>query len=151
MESPEVFAKQYLENILSFFGLNIEVGITSVQVDIIELSIPSSDLNGFLIGQRGDTLRALQSLVAGALKNKGYAVFRVSLDVADYKKQRASRIQEQAAVWVEQVKESGEPLQLKPMNASDRRTVHQFAADSGVVSESAGEGHDRHIILKPKD
>jgi predicted RNA-binding protein Jag len=35
------------------------------------------------------------------------------------------------------------------MNAADRRTVHKVAAERGIVSESAGEGRDRHIVLKP--
>ncbi len=148
MEASTAYAKKYLEDILSFFGLNTDVEVLSQDSEVIELAIPSSHLNGFLIGQRGDTLRALQSLVSGALKNQGHEVYRVSVDVADYKKQRAARVEEKAEAWVAQVKESGEPLHLRPMNAADRRTVHQFAAESGLTSESVGEGRDRHIVLK---
>jgi predicted RNA-binding protein Jag len=35
------------------------------------------------------------------------------------------------------------------MNAADRRTVHKLAQEWGLVSESDGEGPDRHIVLKP--
>jgi spoIIIJ-associated protein len=147
MELSAAYAKKYLEDILSFFGLNTDVTVTAND-EIIELSIPSSNMNGFLIGQRGDTLRALQALVSGALKNQNYEVSRVSVDVADYKKQRAHRVQEQAAEWIAAVKESGEDMHLKPMNAADRRAVHQLASDEGLLTESVGEGFERHIVLK---
>jgi len=151
MEESIQFAKKYLEDILSFFGLNTDVYATTSDDEVIELNIPSTHLNGFLIGQRGDTMRALQFLVASALKNQGYTVTRVSVDVADYKKQRADRISQKAEEWVKQVKESGEPMHLKPMNAADRRTVHKLAAEHGLVSSSEGEGRDRHIVLRPAE
>jgi spoIIIJ-associated protein len=148
MEESIQFAKKYLEDILSFFGLNTDVYATTSDDEVIELNIPSTHLNGFLIGQHGDTMRALQFLVSSALKNQNYEVARVSVDVAEYKKQRADRIAEQAEAWVSQVKESGEPMHLKPMNAADRRTVHKLAAEHGITSDSEGEGRDRHIVLK---
>lgn len=148
-EESVQFAKKYLEDVLSFFGLNTEVSASCSDEQVIELSIPSTHLNGFLIGQRGETMRALQFLVGSALKNKDFSVARVSVDVADYKKQRAERMSEKAEAWIAEVKEKAEAMTLPPMNAVDRRTVHQLASERGIVSESAGEGQDRHIILKP--
>lgn len=149
MEESIQYAKQYLENILSFFGLNVEVYATSSDNEVIELHVPSSHLNGFLIGQHGDTMRALQFIVMNALKNNDYAISRVNVDVADYKKNRAERVAKEAEAWVAQVKSSGEPMALKPMNAADRRTVHQVAGDAGLVTESVGEARERHIVIKP--
>ncbi len=106
-------------------------------------------MNGFLIGQHGDNMRSLQYLTSTALKNNGYEHSRVNVDVADYKKQRADRLREKAADWMKQVADSGEPMALEPMNAADRRVVHQLAAEHGVLSESAGDGRERHIVLKP--
>lgn len=148
MEESILYAKKYLEDLLSFFGLNTEVHATT-EDDVIELQVPSTHLNGFLIGQRGDNMRSMQFLVSSALKNQGYQHTRVNVDIAEYKKQRAQRITVQAEEWVKKVKDSGEPMELKPMNAADRRTVHKLAADWGVKSLSEGEGHDRRIVLKP--
>jgi predicted RNA-binding protein Jag len=53
MELSIQFAKKYLEDLLSFFGLNTEVHVTSEE-DVIELSVPSTHMNGFLIGQHAD-------------------------------------------------------------------------------------------------
>lgn len=152
MEAAILFAKKYLEDLLSFFGLNTDVYATSSdEGDVIELNVPSTHLNGFLIGQRGDTMRALQFLTSSALKNSGHEITRVNVDVADYKKQRADRLAERALAWVKSVKDSGQPLDLEPMNAADRRTIHKLAAEHGLVSESVGDARDRHIVLKPSD
>lgn len=150
MEESITFAKKYLEDMLSFFGLNTDVRATNSEDEVIELNIPSTHLNGFLIGQRGETMHALQFLVSSALKSGEYEVTRVNVDVADYKHQRADRLATKALEWIKQVKESGEPLDLKPMNAADRRTIHKLAGDHNLVTESVGEGRDRHIVLKPE-
>jgi spoIIIJ-associated protein len=149
MEESLQYAKKYLEDLLSFFGLNTDVYATSEDGEVIELNIPSTQLNGFLIGQRGETIRSVQFLVSSALKNQGYEVTRVNVDVADYKKQRAERLAKTAEEWIAAVKETGEPYEVRPMNAADRRVVHKVAAEAGLVSESVGEARDRHIVLKP--
>lgn len=149
IEAAIQYAKKYLEDILSFFGLNTDVYATTEDNEVIELSVPSTHLNGFLIGQRGDTMRALQFVVSNALKNQGFEATRVNVDVADYKKARAERLAKQAETWVKAVQESGEPLHLKPMNAADRRIVHKVASDEGLATESEGEGRERHVVLKP--
>lgn len=148
IESAIVYAKKYIEDLLSFFGLNTDVYSTSEDGEVIELNIPSTHMNGFFIGQHGDTMRSLQFIVSNALKNQGYAFSRVNVDVADYKKQRADRLAETAEEWIKKVKDSGESYECKPMNAADRRTVHRVASDAGLISESVGEGRDRHIVLK---
>ncbi len=148
MEEAILYAKKYLEDLLSFFGLNTDVYATS-EDDVIELEVPSTRLNGFLIGQKGENMRAMQFLVSSALKNQGFEYTRVNVDVAEYKKQRARRLAKTAETWVKKVKETGEPMELKPMNAADRRTVHKVAAEWGIVSESIGEGKDRRVVLKP--
>jgi spoIIIJ-associated protein len=151
MEDSLQYAKKYLEDLLSFFGLNTQVYATSDDGEVIELNIPTSQLNGFLIGQRGETVRAIQFLVSSALKNQNFAITRVNVDVADYKKQRAERLAEAAAEWIATVKETGNSFDVRPMNAADRRVVHQVAAEAGLASESVGEDRDRHIILKPAE
>jgi len=149
MEESIRYAKKYLEDLLSFFGLNTEVYATNSDDEVIELHVPSTHLNGFLIGQRGDTMRSMQFMVSNALKNNGYEITRVNVDIADYKKQRADRLTERAQEWIEDVKKSSKPMELQPMNSADRRIVHKVASEAGLSTESVGEGRDRHIVLKP--
>ncbi len=148
MEESIQYAKKYLEDLLSFFGLNTEVS-ASHDEEVIQLNVPSTALNGFLIGQHGDTMRSLQYVVSTALKNQGHEYWRVNVDVAGYKQQRADRLAEKAEVWIDKVKQSNEPMELQPMNAADRRIIHKLADESGVTTESIGEGRDRRVVLKP--
>ena len=149
MDEAVIYAKKYLEDLLSFFGLNTDVHATNDE-DMIELSVPSTHLNGFLIGQHGDTMRSLQYVVSNALKNQGHAYTRVNVDVADYKKQRSHQLAEKATEWIDQVKTTGVELALAPMNAADRRTVHKVADEAGLSTQSRGEGRDRHVVLQPQ-
>ena len=147
MEESITFAKKYLEDILSFFGLNIDVYATHDE-DVIELSVPSTRMNGFLIGLRGDTMRSLQFMVSAALKNNELEFTRVNVDVADYKKNRQDRLAQKVEEWIKQVVDNKEGKALRPMNAADRRIVHKVAGeDSRVTTESEGEGRDRHVVI----
>lgn len=146
-EESIAYAKKYLEDILSFFGLNTDVR-AGADDDVIEMSVPSTHLNAFLIGQHGDTLRHLQHLVAMALHCQNAELVRVNIDIADYKRQRNDRLVDQAEQWVKQVRDSGEAMHLRPMSAAERRVVHQAVGDYGdVETHSEGEGRDRHIVL----
>jgi spoIIIJ-associated protein len=149
IEEAILYAKKYLEDLLSFFGLNTDIYATTEDKEVIELNVPSTHLNGFLIGQRGDTMRALQYMISTALKNQNFVHTRVNVDVADYKKHRADRLASQAEEWFKEVRDSGKTKDLEPMNAADRRVVHKAASDFGLETESVGEGRERHIVLKP--
>ncbi|PID32334.1 single-stranded DNA-binding protein [Candidatus Saccharibacteria bacterium] len=144
-----LYAKKFLEDLLSFFGLNCDVYATTEDNEVIELHVPSTHMNGFLIGQHGDTMRSLQFMVASALKNNDYALNRVNVDVADYKKTRADKLAKQAENWIKKVRQTNEPYHLKPMNAADRRIVHKVAGEAGLETYSEGEGRDRHVVLVP--
>ena len=144
-ESVE-FARTYVADLLSFFGVNVAVD-ASVQDDIIELSVPSTDINSLLIGRGADTLRSLQFLVSTVLRNKDASLTRVNLDIADYKKQRSDRLAEQARLWIEEVHKTGN-THVERLNAADRRIVHQVASEfSDIQTHSEGEGLERSIVI----
>lgn len=151
MEESITYAKKYLEDLLSFFGLNIEV-LATREEDVIELSVPSTHMNGFLIGQRGDTLRAIQYLVASALRSQEMELHRVNVDIADYKKHHNEQLAEKVTGWAKRTRDKGEDMVLDPMNPSDRRIVHKAVSElSGLETESAGEGRDRHVVILIKE
>ena len=151
IEEAILYAKKYLEDLLSFFGLNTDIHATTEDKEVIELDVPSTHLNGFLIGSRGDNMRSLQHLISSALKNQNFAHTRVNVDIAGYKKQRADRLAKEAEAWFREVQKSGQPKELAPMSAADRRIVHKTAADYGLVTESVGFGRERHVVLKPEE
>ena len=140
------FATKYLEDLLSFFGINVAV-YSTIEEDVIQLSVPSTSLNSLLIGKSADNLRALQYIVSMSLVARGAEVTRVNVDVADYKRQRADRISDKAENWIKKVRETGEPMTIE-LNAADRRVVHKVAQDySDIETHSEGEGRDRHLII----
>jgi spoIIIJ-associated protein len=140
------FAKKYLEDLLSFFSLNLEVDARAEE-DVIELHIPSSDLNSMLIGRNAETLRSLQYIVSTTLRNNGAALTRVNLDIADYKKQRAEKVAEQAREWIESVRKTGDSY-VANLNAADRRIVHHVADEyEDIRTFSEGEGRERRIVI----
>ena len=144
-ESVE-FAKKYLSDQLSFFGVNVEVE-ASVSEDVIELSVPSTEINSILIGKNAETLRSLQFLLSTALRSKEATTFRVNIDIADYKKQRAEKVAKQAKEWIEGVLQTGDSY-VAQLNAADRRIVHHVASDyPNIRTFSEGEGRDRKIII----
>ena len=143
------FATKYLEDLLSFFGINVAVSST-IDDEVIQLSVPSTSMNSLLIGRNADNLRALQYLTSMALVNKEAEITRVNVDVADYKRQRADRIADKAELWIKKVRETGEPMTVN-LNAADRRVVHKLAEDySDITTHSEGEGRERKLIIEKK-
>ncbi len=141
------FATKYLEDLLSFFGVNVAITST-IDDEVIQLSIPSTSLNSLLIGREANNLRALQHIVSMALVSHEAELTRVNVDVADYKRQRAERIAEQAEEWIREVRQTGHSRRLN-LNAADRRVVHKVAQDySDVSTHSEGEGRDRELIIE---
>lgn len=142
------FAKKYTEDLLSFFGLNVEVYATAEE-DVIELSVPSSYLSNLLIGRDGKTLRSMQTLVSSTLLHQGAELTRVNLDISNYKKSRYERLETEAEQWAKEVMASGEPKVLEPMNPAERRVIHKVLQDYTQLStDSEGVGRDRHIVIK---
>ena len=140
------FAARYLEDLLSFFGINVAITST-IDDEVIQLSVPSTSLNSLLIGRNADNLRALQHVVSMALVSKGAEVTRVNVDVASYKQHRAERIAEKAEGWIRKVRETGQSMTLD-LNAADRRIVHKVAQDySDIETHSEGEGRERKLII----
>ena len=144
-------AQKYLEDLLSFFGINVSVrveeGIDSEENGVISLSVPSTHLNGFLIGLNGETLRAVQHLVNSFISNKSEGVFKINVDIAGYKKQRSEKVEQMVKQRVDEFKLNNKPIHLEPMNAYERRVAHQVISDAGLASESEGFGRDRHIVI----
>lgn len=141
------FATKYLEDLLSFFGINVAVYSTLEDNEVIQLSVPSTALNSLLIGKNATNLRAFQHIVSASLYAKSAALSRVNIDIADYKQQHAEQITQRAEQWIKQVRTTGQPLVLD-LNPADRRTVHKFAEDySDITTHSEGEGHERKLII----
>ncbi len=145
-EEATKYAQKYVEDLLTFFGVNVLVA-AECEDDVIEISIPSTSINSLLIGRGAETLRSLQYLVSTVLRNHEAEVSRVNIDIADYKKQRAEKLAKEAREWIEEVRRTGSS-HVAHLNAADRRIVHQVATEySDIRTFSEGEGRDRVITI----
>lgn len=143
------FTKKYLEDFLTFFDLNISVDVV-YEGDILKVTIPSNERNSLLIGRGAETLRSLQNLLSAVLKNNNAETVRVTVDIADYKKQHAEKIAEKARRWIEYVQRTGH-AKIVDLNAADRWVVHHVASDySDIETHSEGEGRERHLVISKK-
>jgi spoIIIJ-associated protein len=76
---------------------------------------------------------------------------RLMLDVAGHRDKRRKVLQELAATAIAEVKETGEPVRLAPMNPFERKIVHDVVAEAGLVSESEGEEPQRRVVVLAQD
>ena len=143
------FVKKYLEDIIAFFDLNLDIEV-KVEDDVVVASIPSNERNSLLIGRGAETLRSIQSLISAALRSQNAAITRVNVDIADYKRQHAEKVAEQARGWIEEVRTTGDS-KILDLNAADRWTVHHIAGEySDIATHSEGEGRNRRLIISQK-
>lgn len=112
---------------------------------------------GRLIGARGESLDGLQLLVNQIMSRKmgedspAGEFKRVILDVSGWRKQKEDELTSRAKEYGQQVLQTGKEMELEPMSAWQRRVVHMVIAETdGLSSDSAGEGRDRHIVIKIK-
>ncbi len=115
----------------------------------VELAGPDVEL---LTARRGELLRALEHLAAKALHLEPSEHDKVSFDADHFKAARAEELHGQAATAAERVRRTGQPYVFGAMNSRERRLLHlAFRGYEDLRTESAGEGHDRAVVVYPKD
>jgi spoIIIJ-associated protein len=103
-----------------------------------------------LIGKHGQTLDAIQELTRQVVGHRLDQRIRVLVDVEDYRKRRAARLVEKAQEAVDRALESGQEQELEPMDALERKIVHDAVAGiDGVDSTSRGEDPGRYVVILP--
>jgi spoIIIJ-associated protein len=142
-------AKQRLEEIISYFGINAEAHVQETDEGIL-LEVAGSPATPRLIGHRGETLRAIEYLLNQMIKRVDGEAPRVSVDIAGYRAARRNTLEALAQEIAGRVASSGQEEELKPMNPAERRIVHMALRElTSVTTESRGEGRDRRIVVKP--
>ena len=107
--------------------------------------------SGMLIGKRGQTLEAIQYLVEKIVNKQNEQRVRVLIDVEGYLKTRKTNLQKLASKMADKAQKTKKPVTIGQMNAYDRRTVHlHLKNNSGVRTQSVGEGYYRKLIIFPK-
>lgn len=140
---------QALQKIIDAITLGATVNLIPKRDKFI-FSISGGD-SGVLIGKRGQTLEAIQYLLEKMINKKSTNRVRVLVDVEGYLDKRKSNLQSMASRMAEKAKRTKKPVTIGQMNAHDRRIVHIHLKDeSGVRTQSLGEGYYRKLMIFPK-
>lgn len=104
-----------------------------------------------LIGKKGQTLEAIQYIVEKIVNKKSYEKIRIHVDIEGYLENRRINLERLSTRLAEKSKRIGKPVTIGQLNSYDRRVVHLVLKnDSGVRTQSIGDGFYRKLVIFPK-
>lgn len=147
LEDARDDALDFLEGLLDAMEADGEVAAEITEEGVVAVEITGGD-GGLLIGSRGQTLEAIQELLRTVVQRQAQTRVRVTLDVEGYRERRRESVRRLAEQMVERALDEGE-VELDPMNAYERKIVHETVASvSGVSSFSEGQEPRRRVLIR---
>lgn len=133
-------AADYLEGLLDIVDYegDIEMGVRNNRPTVQIVADDDTDIK-HLIGRNGEVVDALQQLTRLAVQQKTGERSHLIVDVDGYLKRKRQRLHDIALDAIDEVRETGEPVDLKPMNSFERKIVHDVVREEGMKSRSHGE------------
>jgi spoIIIJ-associated protein len=148
-EQTEV-ATDFLRGLLKAFGLEGTVE-TRNEKDALYIDI-EGDQTEALVGPKGTVLQAIHELTRTVVQRKTFGAPRIRLDIAGYAARRRQALQIYSSQLAEKVVTESEEVMLEPMNAADRKVVHDAIGDiDGVRSFSEGQEPHRSVVIAPAE
>jgi spoIIIJ-associated protein len=140
--------KSLVAELLERMGIRCQVSARESE-ESITVDVSGRDL-GMLIGWRGETLRALQTMTNLLASKHLGPERRVIVDVEKYRQRRENTVREIAFRAARQVKMTGDPITLDAMQPFERRAIHMaLAEDPEVATGSIGEEPERRVVVSP--
>lgn len=147
LEDAREDALDFLEGLLDAMEADGDVVAEITDDGTIAAEIAGGD-GGLLIGSRGQTLEAMQELLRTVVQRQAQTRVRVTLDIEGYRDRRRDSVKRLAEQMAERAVEEGE-VELEPMNAYERKIVHETVAGiEGVSSFSEGQEPRRRVLLR---
>jgi spoIIIJ-associated protein len=110
----------------------------------------ATDNTALFIGQKGETIDALQYLINASVNRTRMSRVRIVLDAEGYRQRRVEALQGMAHRSARKALREDRPVELPPMNPAERRVVHLFLRDNpSVTTESEGAGDSRRVLVSP--
>ena len=145
-------AADFLEELLDILDMDGDIDISveagRAKIAVVSPDGPNADMKR-LVGPEGEVLDALQDLARLAVQVETGEMSRLMLDVAGFRAGRRERLAEMGREAVAKVQANGEEVSMEPMNAFERKVVHDVVLEAGLVSESEGEDPNRFVVIKP--
>jgi spoIIIJ-associated protein len=147
LEEEGDIAADYLEALLDIADLDGDIDI-DVENNRASVAIVGAKLDN-LVGRDGEVLDALQELTRLAVQSSTGDRSRLMLDISGYRENRRTDLKALADEKAAEAKSSGVPIKLAPMNAFERKIVHDRIQELGLSSESEGEDPNRFVVIFP--
>lgn len=143
-------AKERIEKFLQeFLPKDLEYEIVVEGFDIV-VKIKGTDIS-YLIGYRGETINALQTVISTIANRETEAKVKTFLDVGGYKEKRIKTLEELADKLAKTVVRTGKAITLEPMTAYERKIIHtRLQNDNKVKTFSKGEEPYRKVVISLK-
>lgn len=147
LEEEGDIAADYLEGLLDIADLDGDIDI-DVENGRASLAIVGGKLS-HLVGKDGEVLDALQELTRLAVQTSSGDRSRLMLDIENFRANRRKELTTLAKKLGEEAKSTGKEIKLDPMNAFERKIIHDTIQDMGLTSESEGEDPRRFVVIFP--
>ena len=144
-------ARELVERVADALGVECRVQVEENE-EAVHVRCSGREL-GVLIGRHGQTIDALQYL-ANAIAYRAFPDERkeVVVDAAGYRERRRATLEALAVRSAERALRSGEPVELEPMSAVERKVVHlRLKSFDGVETSSEGAEPNRFVVVSPVD
>ncbi len=146
IEDQAKVAEDFLSGLLKSFGLEGEIQ-TRIEDEVLYLDVVGEQTEA-LVGPKGATMYSVLELTRTTVQRHTFGAPRMRIDIAGYGARRREALTIYTGKLVEQVKESGGEAMLEPMNAADRKVIHDAAAAfEGVKTYSEGEDPRRAVVI----
>lgn len=146
-----------VQNLIESFLKNLGVSYSRIDVaheNAHTMFVVRTNESGLLIGQNGENLRALNTVVRRMAERKfgEAAAGGFMLDINGYYTRKVREIKQQAKVLADRARLFKSEVEMSPMNSYERMIVHAlFADDPEIATESRGEGRLRHVVIRYKN
>lgn len=147
METDQV-VQQVAEDLLQKLEITGGVSVVVDELGAYRVHIETEE-TGLLIGFHGRTLESFQIMLGLLVSKKLGTWVKVYVNVGDYREKREEALMHMAQHAAERTITTGQPVELAHLSPTERRVIHlTLASDERVMTESAGDGSDRVLIVK---
>src|SRR3954449_776568 len=148
-DEPVERVREVVARVIEALGLDASVEVTETAEEI-RATVDGPDEMGRLIGRHGQTIDALQHLAWRAAYHDHDERKAVVVDAAGYRQRREEALQRQADRAASEAMRYGRPVELEPMSAAERKTVHNYLAErTDVETHSEGDEPERRLVVSP--
>ncbi len=144
-------AEEFVRGLAERFGATVDFQRENIGSDEIRITVGGDQL-GPMVGHRGVTAGAIDDLVRTVLQRRAGSARNgwVRVDVGGVIARRTEALVRFARDQATEVRDSGAPRSLEPMNAADRKVVHDAVdGTEGVKTTSEGEDPRRYVVIAP--